>query len=164
VVNDDYDYGFYVLPNKMSHQCFDLEQLKNLLHKILQGEIGAADGDERRTLIQHYLASQEGPLACERMIEVLETIAENVSLSPEVSLKNRLERWVLTHGLHLAKGIKSSLPGSHNRPEFQRHRYPGISLESLQRHLKRFQQLLGDTTDLKVEKVSDVIFKISPQL
>jgi len=162
VVNDDYDYGFYILPNKMSHQCFDLEQLKDLLQKILKGEIGAADGDERKALIQHYLASQTGPLACERMVDMLETIAEDVSPSPKLSLKNRLERWVVTHGLYLAKRIKSSLPGSHNRPDFQRHRYPGISLEALQRQLQRFQQLLGDTTDLKIEKVSEVMFKISP--
>ena len=161
-INEDYDYGFYILPNKMSHQCFDFDQLKDLLQRILRGELGAADGDERQALIQHYLASREGPLACERMVDVLETIAEDFNASPKESLKNKLERWVVIRGLHLAKGIKSSLPGSHNRPEFQRHRFPEISLETLQAKLHRFQQLLGDTTELKVEKVTDVIFKISP--
>ena len=76
-VNEDYDYGFYILPNKISHQCFDFEQLKNLLQKILAGQIGAADGNERRALIEHHLAAQEGPLACERMVDVLEIISEN---------------------------------------------------------------------------------------
>ena len=161
-VNEEYDYGFYILPNKMSHQCFDFEQLKDLLQRILHGELGAADGDERQALIGHYLASREGPLACERMVDVLETIDEDLSTAPRESLKNKLQRRIVTHGLHLAKGIKSSLPGSHNRPEFQRHRFPEISPETLQAKLHRFQQLLGYATPLGLEKVTDVIFKISP--
>jgi surface carbohydrate biosynthesis protein len=162
VVNDDYDYGFYVLPNKISHQCFDFEQLKDLLIKILNGEIGAADGDEREALIKHYLEAQEGPLACERMMDVIEAISENFSNGIGLTLKNRVERWPLTAGLHLAKRIKSSLPGSHNRPEFQRHRYPGISRENLRAKLDQFQQLRGNNRELKVEQISNVMFQISP--
>jgi surface carbohydrate biosynthesis protein len=161
VVNEEYDYGFYVLPNKISYQCYDFEQLKGLLQRILQGEIGAADGDERQALIQRYLAAREGPLACEIMLDVLESIAEKPDLSSSPTLNKRLMRWFLTRGLHLAKGIKSHLPGSHNRLEFQRHRYPGISREALEAKLLQFQQLLGNNQDLKVEQVSDVMFKIS---
>jgi surface carbohydrate biosynthesis protein len=161
-VNEEYDYGFYILPNKMSHQCFDFNHLKDLLQQILGGELGAADGDERRALIGNYLASREGPLACERMLDVLEKIDADFSRPPRESLKNKLERWAVTRGLHLAKGIKSTLPGSHNRPEFQRHRFPEISLEKLEAKLQRFQQLLGHTAELKVEKITDVIFNISP--
>jgi len=162
VVNDDYDYGFYILPNKLSHQCFDFEQLKNLLKRILNGEIGAADGDERQTLIKNYLAAQEGPLACERMIDVIEMITQKLDSADQISQKNRLERWAVTRGLHLAKRIKSSLPGSHNRPEFQRHRYPGISLENMLSKLQQFQQLRGNNQELKVAQVSNVMFQISP--
>ena len=162
VVNEDYDYGFYVLPNKISHQCFDFEQLKGLLEKILKGEIGAADGNERRALIKQYMTAQEGPLACERMVDVLETIAEKFRLSSPLPMKNKLARWFLTQGLHLAKGIKSHLPGSHNRPEFQRHRYPGISSTALEAKLLQFQQLLGNKQELKVEQISHVMFQISP--
>ena len=161
-VNEKYDYGFYILPNKMSHQCFDFAQLKALLQQILRGELGAADGDERQALIGNYLASQQGPLACERMLDVLEKIDEDFSTPPRDSVKNRMERWIVTRGLHLAKGIKSSLPGSHNRPEFQRHRFPEISRDRLEKKLQRFQQLLGQNAGLKVEKVTDVIFNISP--
>jgi surface carbohydrate biosynthesis protein len=161
-VNEDYDYGFYILPNKISHQCFDFEELKNLLEKILAGQIGAADGNERQALIKQYLAGQEGPFACERMLDVLETIAEKFDQSNHLSLKNQLERWLLTRGLHLAKKVKSSLPGSHNRPEFQRHRYPGISTEALQGKLLQFQKLLGYNRELKLEQISEVMFQINP--
>ena len=160
VVNEDYDYGFYVLPNKMSHQCFNFEQLRSLLKKILNGQVGAADGDDRRAMIKHYLTAQEGPLACERMVDVLETIAEKFGLSSSLTVKNKLTRWLLTQGLHMAKKIKSHLPGSHNRPEFQRHRYPGILLENLQAKLNQLQQLRGNHRQLKVEEISNVMFQI----
>ena len=51
VVNEDYDYGFYILPNKISHQCFDFKELKDLLRKILRGEVGAAEFFEEGPLI-----------------------------------------------------------------------------------------------------------------
>jgi hypothetical protein len=108
------------------------------------------------------MAGQEGPLACERMLDVLETIAEKFDQSNHLSLKNQLERWLLTRGLHLAKNVKSSLPGSHNQPAFQRHRYPGISLEALHGKLLQFQKLLGYNRELKLEQISEVMFQISP--
>ena len=160
-VNENYDNGFYVLPNKISHQCFDFEQLKGLLQEILKGEIGPADGNERQALIERYMAALEGPLACERMVDVLETIAQNLNPSESLSLSNKMARWFVTRGLHLAKNIKSHLPGSHNRPEFQRHRYPGISQEALEAKLLQFQQLLGNNRKLKVEQISNVMFQIS---
>jgi surface carbohydrate biosynthesis protein len=152
-VNEDYDYGFYALPNKISHQCFDFEELKNLLQKILAGQIAAADGNERKSLIKQYLAGQEGSL---------ETISQNFNPNMTETLTNKLERWLLTQGLHLAKKVKSSLPGSHNRPEFQRHRYPGISTEALHGKLLQFQKLLGYNRELKLEQISEVMFQINP--
>lgn len=161
-INEDYDYGFYFLPNKISHQCFDFEELANLLQKILSGHIGAADGDERQALINQYMAGQEGPFACERMLNVLDTISQNFSPNPKDTIIHKMERWLLTGGLHLAKKVKSSLPGSHNRPEFQRHRYPGISKEALHTKLRQFQKLLGYNRELKIKQISNVMFQVKP--
>ena len=76
-INETYDNGFYRLPNAVSHQCFDFEQLQDMIHKILSGQLGAADGDERNALVKNYLSSQHGPLACEKMVDVLATMADN---------------------------------------------------------------------------------------
>lgn len=159
-INETYDNGFYRLPNLMSHECFTFEELRDLLRKILKGQIGAADGEERRQLIDYHLAGKTERLACERIVEALEKISLNMPGKKSVS--KRTQRWVVTRGLHLAKGIKSSLPGSHNHPEFQRHRYPGISLEALRTKLLQFQQLLGNNHKLQVEQISNVMFQIRP--
>jgi surface carbohydrate biosynthesis protein len=160
-INEHYDDGFYRLPNKVSHQCFDFDQLQDLLQKILSGQVGAADGDERATLIKHYLAANDGPLACERMVAVLDKIADAFDNINTVPMVKRIEHGVLSKGLKLARGVKSSLPGSHNKPEFQRHRYPGIPIEDIKSKLAQFQKLLGYDRPLRVEQVSDVIFRIN---
>ena len=160
-IDDHYDDGFYRLPNKVSYQCFDFDQLHDLLQKIMNGQVGSADGDERAAFIENYLAANDGPLACERMADVLEKISDtfgNVNAEP---ITKQVEHWVLSKGLKLARGIKSSLPGSHNKPEFQRHRYPGIPIEVIKSKLALLQKLLGYENPLPVEQVSDVIFRIN---
>lgn len=159
-VNDYYDNGFYRLPNKVSHQCFSPEELKETLRQILAGEVGAASGEDRQALIEHYLAAQEGPLACERIIGVLHEMTTSTAGQNTYPAGGRFERWLITKGLQLVRQVKSSLPGSHNRPEFQRHRYPGISSEELQQKVSHFQRLLSYEQPLEIKQVSDGIFHI----
>ena len=159
-VNDYYDYGFYRLPNLLSYQCFDLEELRITLGKILASELGAADGKERKDLIDHYLAAQDGKLACERIVDVLEQI-EGRSELPKPFLLRRCGGWITAKGRHLMKRVKAYLPGTHAPPEFHRHRYPGISLEELTTRIRKFQQLLNDERELILEELFPHIFRIS---
>jgi surface carbohydrate biosynthesis protein len=160
-INEYYDYGFYRLPNLLSHECFDFKELRVTLERILTGELGTADGDERKALIDQYLTAQDGPLACERMVDVLEGVLEGRSELPKPSVHYRLAGWSMSTVRTLIKRSKERIPGSHNRPEFQRHRYPGVSLEEIQARLLRFQQVLGDNRELKVEQKSQHFFVIS---
>jgi hypothetical protein len=160
-VNETYDCGFYRLPNLVSYQCFTFEELCATLGKILAGEIGPADGDERRALIARHLAGLDGPMACERIVDVIEKIATGGVQAPEPTPLNRLAHWLVTRGLRVARRHISRIPGAHHKPEFQRHRYPGASLEELRGRLARFQELLGDRKDLKIEEIFDNIYRIS---
>jgi len=139
-VNETYDSGFYRLPNALSHNCFSFAELRNTLQRIVQGALGAPNGENRRALVRRHLAAQEGPLACERMVDVLEQIASDQTRPLSRSALRRFERWLTTLGLHGIRNVKSWLPGSHNRPEFQRHRYPGLPLEEVSERLARFQR------------------------
>ena len=159
-VNEVYDSGFYRLPNALSHQCFTFEALRETLRQILAGTLGAPDGEDLRRILQQHLAGQDGPLACERVVDVLDEIATEQSHSAAPGLSRRCECWVATKGLRLLRRIKSRLPGSHNRPEFQRHRYPGIPIEEFRSRLTRFQDLLGDRTRLEVEPVTATIYRL----
>jgi surface carbohydrate biosynthesis protein len=162
-VNDFYDLGFYRLPNLLSHQCFDFEELRATLGDILAGKLGFTNGDEREELINHHLVALDGPLACERMVDVLEGIMGGRFELPRPSVRNHLEGWSMSAIRTLIKRFKERLPVSHNRPEFQHHRYPEVSLEEIRARISRFQQVLGDSKELKVEKIYDQFFRISGQ-
>jgi surface carbohydrate biosynthesis protein len=160
-VNDAYDNGFYRLPNAVSHQCFSLDELSATLGRILDGTLGRPGGDGRIELVRRHLAGMDGDrLACERMVDVLERIAADQARPLSGGIAHRADRWLARKGLTLLRQVKSRLPGSHNRPEFQRHRYPGLPLEEVRARIARFQRLLGDRTRLAVEPVTATIYRL----
>jgi surface carbohydrate biosynthesis protein len=159
-INEKYDNGFYRLPNAVSHQCFNFDQLQDMLNQILTGKLVLTDSDERQALVEHYLASLSGPLSCERMVDVLESLTSGGKDYSGPSLVDRLQRRIIAEGYHLYKRLKPKLPGSHNRPEFQRHRYPHIPIETIHSKIERIQQILKDNTRLNVTQLSDVLFQI----
>jgi len=151
-VNEYYDNGFYYLPNRLSHQCFNFEELRNTLTKILVGELGRPDGEGTQALIDDYLVAQEGPLASDRIVDVIEKILENRSKLSMPSTRDRIQGWFMAMRRRMRK--------HHKRTELRRHRYPGISAHKLHKRILRFQQILGIGADLKVDKIFNQIFSI----
>ncbi len=160
-INEYYDFGFYRLPNLLSHQCLNFDELRITVEKILKGEVGAADADDRKTLIENYFSALKGPLACQRIVDVIEDIMKDLLECRKLTLPDRLNRWVVALGLHLNRMIGPYLPRSHDRPDFLKHRYPGISLEELNSRVLRLQKLLRYNRELRVEKIHNQIFRIS---
>jgi surface carbohydrate biosynthesis protein len=160
-VNEYYDDGFYQLPNRLSYQCFDLEQLREMLQRIISGEYGAAEGDERKAIIDRHLAALEGPFACDRIVDVLARIADNLSQLPEPALRDLLSGRIKAARRRLRQSYRSYVPGSFKSLKFQRHRYPTIAFEEVANRLSRFQQILGGDGELHLEKIHDTLFSIS---
>jgi surface carbohydrate biosynthesis protein len=160
-INERYDFGFYRLPNLISHTSLNIEELIAILKKILNGEMGPADGDDRKQLIEHYLAAHDGPLASERMVDVIEGMVKSRTELPKTGAGRRAFGWSLWAVRTMIKRYKDSRPGSHNRPEFQRHRYPEVSLEDMQNRVNRFQQVLKISENIKVKPVLGKFFLIS---
>jgi len=160
-VNEYYDYDFYRLPNLLSHQCFDFEELRLTLGKILAGKLGPAGGDERQALAGQHLAAINGPLACERIVDICDKIVANQSEISKPALHRRLRGHCMATMRTLKRKFKTRLPGSRKKPEFHHHRYPEVSLANMGARISRLQQVLGDSKELKVEQISDQFFRIS---
>jgi len=160
-VNDHYDFAFHHLPNLLSHQCFDLDELQVTLGQILSGKLGPAGGQESEALIDQFMAARKGPLACDRIVDVLEKTMKGRSGLVELPFFDQLKGHYMVTKRNLRKRFISYFPGSHNKPKFNRHRYPGVSLEYVRTRVHRFQQLLGVSAHLKVERTHNHIFRIS---
>ena len=152
-VNDLYDNGFYRLPNCLSYQCLNFEELCKTLVKISTGEMGLPNTPEIKQMTDDYLSAKDGPLACERIVDVLEKIIKNDAEFSRLRIGRRLQGWFMTNRRRLRKRDK--------RKELRRHRYPDLTDEQIQKQILRYKQVLEITTDLKVKQIFNQVFSIS---
>ena len=161
-IDEYFDDAFHRLPNLLSHECFNFEQLQQSLGSILEGDLGAANSDKRNAIMDHHLAALDGPLACDRMVDVFEAMTDDLMQKPAPALKLKLKIWMWAIRRRVLKRYRSYFPEkSHKRPELLQHYYPGISLEDLQARVSRFQEVLGDSQPLKIEPVYRQFYRIS---
>ncbi len=100
-------------------------------------------------------------VACERMVDVLEKFSKEISQTPGPGLWVWLGSWYKATLRRVRKGFRARQPGSLKSPKFERHRYPGITPRELSERIARFQQVLGDNTQLQLHQIYDKIFRIS---
>jgi surface carbohydrate biosynthesis protein len=158
--NEYYDYDFQGLPTKLSYQSFNFGELEDTLSKILRGELGAPDGEERKKLIDYYLTAQQDRLACERIIDVLEANGYNQSKPPASPTPKYLTGWALSNLKATLTQLYMRRPGP-NRLAYHNHRFPDISTSQIEQKIAQFGQLLNRFKTVKVTQHSQYLFKIS---
>lgn len=158
--NEYYDYEFQGLPTKLSHQCFSFEELKRTLTQILAGELDVAEGEERKTLIDYYLAAQNGRLACERIVDVLEESGYGKRQPPASPIGTYVQGWALTKLKAAVTNLNMRRPGP-NRLAYHNHRFPEISVAEIEQKVARFGQLLNRFSTIRVEQHSKHLFRIN---
>jgi hypothetical protein len=161
-INEEYDLGFYRLPNLISHQCFNFKQLQEMLHRIISGKLGAADGEDRRTLIKKYLTDHDNSLACQRIVDVLENrLAESPNL-PKPALNKRLLGLSAASWRRFNRFARRYLPGKHAPEKFHRHRWPKVSLQDLNGKISRLQEIIGEGPKINTDIIFNQIFVVEP--
>jgi hypothetical protein len=161
-IDEFFDDAYHRLPNLVSRQCFDFEQLRTTLSMILSGETAATNGDKRRTIMDHHLSALDGPLACERMVDIFEALVNRRSEPPRPTARQKLKSWWWASRRRFKKRFRGYLTDmSHNRDEFLQHRYPAISSDELRVKVSQFQEVLGDRKALKVEEIFRRFYRIS---
>lgn len=161
-LNKLYDYDFQGLPTKLSYQCFNFEELQTTLNRILTGELGGAGGEERQALIDYYLAAQKGPLACERIVDVLESSGYCNHRPPPRPLSTFAQGWLFVKIKAALTNLYMRRPGP-NRMAYHDHRFPEISVADLEQKIARFGQLLHRFDTIKIEQHSKHLFKVHSQ-
>ena len=158
--NKKYDYDWQGLPTKLSYQCFSFDELKLTLGQILSGEKAAAGGEERKTLIDHYLTAQEGPLACERLVDVLMDSGYDQQAPLPSPALSRTVGWLKCNFRTTQKLLKNNRPGS-KRQAYHNHRFPELTVADIERRVERFRKQLNRFDSIKVSVSSRHIFNIS---
>ncbi|UJP07088.1 MAG: hypothetical protein LZF84_08520 [Nitrosomonas sp.] len=158
-LNEFYDYDFQGLPTKLSHQCFNFAELQNTVQRVLAGELGSADGAERQALIDYYLAAQQGPLACERIVDVLESCGYSEKQPPRSPIGAYVQGWLFTKLKAALTNLYMRRPGP-NRLAYHDHRFPEIPVTEIEHKIARFGQLLHRFDHIKIEQHSKHLFMV----
>ena len=149
------------LPNSLSYECFDFETLCDTLEKILSRELGPPDTVDRRQLIDYYISALDGPLACDRIIDVIEQREASRSGLPWPGLMSYVRGWGKANIRSYKKRyIKPKLSGHRDNPDYLSQRFPGVSVDEVRSRINRFFQSLNRFEGVKANQVSKDIFQI----
>jgi surface carbohydrate biosynthesis protein len=156
--DDVFDGGFYELPTSLSRSCHDVEQLEQTAAAILSGGLGPLTGEEQTRKIGAYLAAQQGPLACDRILDVLEADGPGAS---GVTAAQWLRGRVRAAGRNLKRFQRLLRRRSPDRFNYQGRLYPDVSLENVRERAERFDRLLNASRPLRIEEASGQLFRFA---
>jgi hypothetical protein len=71
--------------------------------------------------------------------------------------------WLHSELRAVSKRTKSRIPGNRNSADYQRHRFPGVTLEALRARATRMGALLGRFKDVELYQRAEEIFEIRPR-
>ncbi len=160
--NAFYDYDYQGLPNRLSHECRDLDSLRHVIAEVMAGRLGAADGDERAQLMAYHVSAQQGPLACERIVDTLIKAGYLHRPPPPAPLPGYIRAWLTTHIKAMLTRLYMHRPGP-NRRAYHDHRFPALCLSDLKQRIKRFSKLLQRFEHIQAKAHSKHLFRISKQ-
>jgi surface carbohydrate biosynthesis protein len=161
VLSDVYDYH---LPNGLSHQARTQNDVRRLMGDILEGRLGTVASETRQRLFDRHLASTHGPLACDRVLDVLLSSAFAHHAPPRTSGAEWLKSWFAGRWRTLKKQVNRLRPNHRNSAAYHAHRFPPVSEVALNERIARFRTVLGRFDSVRAEAVSEFVFRVHDPL
>ena len=157
VVSDAYDDD---LPNSLSRRAFNTDELCRTVKSMVSGKLGALTHKERRKILDQHIAALDGPLAAERMVDVLEAGEYHCKRPKATPLGEFAKGWVHNTLRTAVKQINMRRPGHRNNLALHAHRFPDISTNEIVERIARMGALLNRFETIKVRQMSKHIFRI----
>lgn len=155
-----FDMDFQGLPNRLSQQCFSLEELTQTLRSILSGELVAQVTPEQDALIDHFITARQGPLATERILDALDAAYRQPGTGlPQVALPRRMVAAGLTRLKAGITRLNMRRPGP-NRGDYHDHRWPRISAEEVAQRVQGLGGTLGRFARVRVRQRGEHLFDV----
>jgi surface carbohydrate biosynthesis protein len=159
VSNERFDWE---LPNELSRRVADLDELNAQLRDVLAD--GASGIDSRQCAIaKKHMTSIDGALACDRIVEVLDTLYAGKESQPleRPGAARYAAAWIHCHGRAAWKNMRAGIPGNRNSADYQKYRFPGVDVSSLRDSTDRFAKQLGRFGNIEIRERSADVFEIS---
>lgn len=152
----EYDYA---LPGSLGRSAATIEEACEMARAMAQGTLGPLDLAERRTLLAPHLAALDGPLAADRMVDVLAEAGYLDGPPPAPPLLARARGWLGNELRAVRKRVNMRRPGHRNNLAYHAHRFPDIGVEDVRARVERLGRLLGRFKDVRVEPHGAHVFR-----
>ena len=136
-VSREYDVD---LPNRLSIGCGTAEDLISAIQAILSGTPSSGPGSERMALLRPHIASVDGPLSCERILDSLETHA-GLLAAPQENLGEKLAGLAGHYRRRAIRAFTTRLRRSKSSARYTSHKFPGITEEMMISRIERFRRI-----------------------
>jgi len=144
----------------VSHQAPDLDTLMETVRSILAGELGPRDHPDLKRDLERHIAALDGPLASERMVDVLEEAGHASRPPPRSPVALRLNGWAHNRLRTVSKRINMIRSEHRNSQDYHAHRFPELSLDEVRARIERLGQQLGRFGNVRARKRSAHLFQI----
>jgi surface carbohydrate biosynthesis protein len=151
----------FELPCRVSRCVFTVTDVCATVQDILQGKLGPLDEAHCREVLAPHISALDGPLAAERVVQVLEDEGYSRRRPPATSWNVYAEGLLSNRWRTLSKRRKMRRPESRNSLAYHAHRFPNISVEEIMRKVNRMGRLLNRFEGIRVSEISPYIFRIS---
>ena len=157
VTAETYDYH---LPNGLSHCARTPDEVRAMLGEILTGRRSLVDVALRERLFNRHLAATTGPLACDRVLDVLQASGYADRAPPRPSALSWLSANLRGRYRTFGKHVNRLVPNHRNGVAYHTHRFPGVTVPELNARIARFAAELGRFGTIRVAERSPYVFSI----
>ncbi len=151
----------FELPNSLGRRVSSLDELCATVRAMAKGDLGPLDYSERRKILDQHIAALDGPLASERMVQVLVAEGYTERQPPVTPVSDYVQGWIHNNLRTMVKRVNMRRPGHRNNLAYHAHRFPDISVEEIVKRIQRMGKLLNRFKTIKVAQMSKHIFSIS---
>ncbi len=151
------------LPNKLSHNIFSSDELIETVSAYCSGQLKPSKRAELDELIDPIIGAMDGPLASDRIADKIEESLRAGVLDDQSGWNDKLVGNAKALIRAMKKQIDYRNPNHKSSLEYDRHRFPELSLSLVEDRLKRFREILGrfDNVQTTVCGSSNRVFKVS---
>ncbi len=157
VQSDRFDFP---LPNAVSHRAARPDEVTRIVGAILAGRLGPLDGGERARIFERHLTALEGPLAADRIVDVLHARGYAGGRPPRPPLATYLPAWIGGNLRTTGKHLTRLRPNQRSGAAFHAHRFPGLTVPDLEARIDRFRRVLGRFDGVRVTRLAPYVFRI----
>jgi len=136
------------LPNAVSHQAYDGEELINTIQTLLDGHTGEPSAAQSE--VKKYVAALDGAFAADRVVDELSEIAQHDGQHDIDPLMRA--RIVKTNAVSALKPMLRRLRRSHKATSYAKQKFPGILLSEVEVAISQLRQASGRFSGISVAR------------